>query len=82
MQLVSDAYRNNSGITLSASNTGNVNFDVPDRYWQHGRANKHEDGGNQRMAHHHDPVQPGFVLHGFARDEMLFRVTQRYSLEG
>jgi hypothetical protein len=33
------------------------------------------------VPHHHDPVQPGFVLHGFARDEMFFRVAQEGSLK-
>jgi hypothetical protein len=33
------------------------------------------------VPHHDDPVQPGFILHGFARDEMLFRVAQEGSLK-
>ncbi len=51
------------------------------RHQERGRTHQHEDGGDQRMAHHHDPVQPGFILHGFARDEMLFRVAQEGSLK-
>src|SRR5260370_39993727 len=33
------------------------------------------------MPQHHHPVQPGLILYGFARDEMLFGVAQRDSLK-
>lgn len=44
-------------------------------------ANEREDRGDQRMAQHHDPMQPGFILHGLAGDEMLFGVAQNGSLK-
>jgi hypothetical protein len=31
------------------------------------------------MSQHYDPVQAGFILDSFARDEMLFGVAQRGS---
>src|ERR1700687_2661722 len=45
------------------------------------QTNEREDCGDQRMPPHHDPVQPGLVLYGFARDEMLLGVAQRGSLK-
>jgi hypothetical protein len=44
--------------------------------------NEHEDCSDQRMAHHYDPVQPRFILHGFAGDEVLFGVAQEVSWNG
>jgi hypothetical protein len=34
------------------------------------------------MSQHHNPVEPGFVLDGFAGDEVLFGVAQKVSLNG
>src|SRR6267143_740482 len=48
---------------------------------ERGRTHQREDGGDQSMPHHDDPVQPGLVLYGFARDEMLFGVAQMGSLK-
>jgi hypothetical protein len=46
-----------------------------------GRTYQREDGGDQSVPHHDDPVQPGFILHGFARNEMFFGVAQWGSLK-
>jgi len=48
---------------------------------ERGRTHQREDGGDQSVPHHDDPVQPGLVLYGFARDEMLFGVAQMGSLK-
>jgi hypothetical protein len=48
---------------------------------ERGRTHQCEDGGDQSMAHHDDPMQSGFILHGFARNEMFFRVAQRSPLK-
>jgi hypothetical protein len=42
-------------------------------------ANECKDRCDQRMPDHHNPMQAGFILHGLAGDEMLFRVAQRGS---
>src|SRR2546429_3479623 len=53
----------------------------PPRRDEQAHPNQRKDCGNQRMPHHHHPVEPSLILDGFARDEMFFGVAQRGSLE-
>jgi len=48
---------------------------------ERGRTQQREDGSDQSVPRHHDPVQPGFILYGFAGDEMFFGVAQEGSLK-
>jgi hypothetical protein len=45
------------------------------------KANQREDCGDESMSQHHNPVEPGLILDGFAGDEVLFGVAQRNSLK-
>jgi hypothetical protein len=73
-----------TGDTSPSQRTRERNFATlygTPRSEQQAQANEREDCGDQSMSQHYNPVQPGFILHRFARNEMLFGVAQEGSLK-